>query len=190
MSLIDFAKTVGKLKKVKRTGWVVAGIKNPESVAEHSFRLAVLCMVIGKKLNLDTEKLIKMALIHDLAESIVGDLVLERGRKTVMNSQKKFNLEERAIKNLFSKINNGKDCVKLWNEFNEQKTPEAQLFKQLDKFEMVVQALEYEGETDSKKLDEFWHNTRKHLKEPELLLLLEELSELREKTRKSAKKPT
>lgn len=185
MSLVNFTKTIGKLKKVKRTGWLVAGIKNPESVAEHSFRLAVLCMILAKKFNLDTEKLVKMALIHDLAESVVGDLVLERGRNIVMDPKKKFKLEEGAINKLISQIDEGEEYIKLWYEFHDLKTPEAQLLKQLDKFEMVVQALEYEGEVDSKKLDEFWHNTRKHLKEPELLLLLEELSELRDKKRKS-----
>ena len=95
MSLIKFLKIVGKLKKVKRTGWLVAGIKNPESVAEHSYRLAVLSMVLGKKFNLNTEKLIKMSLIHDLAEGEVGDLVLERGQKQVMSPKKKLKLRRR-----------------------------------------------------------------------------------------------
>lgn len=187
MSLVDFAKFVGKLKKVKRTGWLVAGIKNPESVAEHSYRLAVLCMVLAKKFHLNTEKLIQMALIDDLAESIVGDLVVERGRKTVLNPDKQLKLEGDAIKKIFAKVEDGEEYLKLWKEAQERKTPEAQLLKQLDKFEMVIQALEYEGQVNSKKLDEFWHNTRKHLKEPELLLLLEELSELRDKKRKNPK---
>jgi len=160
MGLINFAKYVGKLKRVKRTGWLVAGIKNPESVAEHSFRLAILCMILGDRLKLNTEKFIKMALTHDLTESVVGDLVLERGRKRVMSLKKKFKLESDAVEKIFSEIENSQEYIKLWREFQEQKTPEAQLLKQLDKFEMVIQALEYEGKVNSKKLDEFWINAR------------------------------
>ncbi|MEM5772607.1 MAG: HD domain-containing protein [Candidatus Aenigmatarchaeota archaeon] len=72
--LIEFFKTIGKLKKIERTGWVTnVGIENPESVAEHSFRSAVLCMIFSDIKKLDTEKMVRMALIHDLAEALIGD---------------------------------------------------------------------------------------------------------------------
>jgi putative hydrolase of HD superfamily len=181
MSLVRFTKIVENLKRVKRTGWIVAGVKSPESVAEHSYCLAVLCMVLGKKNNLNVEKLMKMALIHDLAESIVGDLVEERGYKIVMNPKKKLKLEKEALKRICDGIGGDQEYLLLWEEFEENRSPEARLVKQLDKFEMVAQALEYDGEVESKKLDEFWENAYKHLKEPELVLLLEELSKLRKK---------
>ncbi len=65
-NLIKFAKIVGKLKRLKRTGWVKNNIIDPESVAEHSFRLAVLTMVLAPKVGVDQLKTTKMALIHDL----------------------------------------------------------------------------------------------------------------------------
>ncbi|OGD93073.1 hypothetical protein A2697_02075 [Candidatus Curtissbacteria bacterium RIFCSPHIGHO2_01_FULL_41_44] len=183
MSLIKFLKIVGKLKKVKRTGWLVAGIKNPESVAEHSYRLAVLSMVLGKKFNLNTEKLIKMSLIHDLAEGEVGDLVLERGQKQVMSPKKKLKLEKDVLKKIFGELDDKDQYLTLWQETQELKTPEARILKQLDKLEMIMQALEYEGEVNPKNLDEFWTNARKYLKNPKLLLFLEELSNLRNQKR-------
>src|SRR3989339_2211175 len=72
--LIDFLHKVGQLKGLKRTGWVYKNIPDPESVAEHSFRTAILALVLADELKADKERLVKMALIHDLAESITGDL--------------------------------------------------------------------------------------------------------------------
>ena len=77
---LDFLKNVGKSKRLLRTGWVREKVKDPESVAEHSFRVSVLAMVLTDKLgyDLDKNKLIKMALLHDLGEVITGDIVTER----------------------------------------------------------------------------------------------------------------
>src|ERR687898_573546 len=63
-----------KLKNIKRTGWLSkAKILRAESVADHSYSLTALSMVFSDFLGLDTEKVIKMCIIHDLAESIIGD---------------------------------------------------------------------------------------------------------------------
>ena|SRR3989344_5153051 len=85
--LMKFIFDVGKLKETKRTGWIVQGIKNPESVAEHTYRVAMICMVLAKKFKLNENKLLKMSLIHDLAEELVGDIVLEKGNKKVSNTK-------------------------------------------------------------------------------------------------------
>lgn len=183
MDIIKFAQIVGKLKTVKRTGWVNAGIKNPESVADHSYRLAVLSKILGEELKLNTEKLVKMALIDDLAESLVGDLVIERGEEIVGDKDKKFKLEERAIKEIFSNIDNGQEYISLWQETQKAKSREAQILKQLDKLEMVIQALEYEGQVDSQKLDEFWVNAGKYIKNDQLKSIFKELASKRTKIR-------
>lgn len=72
--LIDFLSIVGRLKRLPRTGWVEAGIKEPESVADHSFRTAVLAMIPADLEGLDSDKVMRMALLHDLAEVETGDL--------------------------------------------------------------------------------------------------------------------
>lgn len=181
MDLIKFAQIVGKLKTTKRTGWVNAGIKNPESVADHSFRLAVLSMILGDQLKLNTEKLVRMALIDDLAESLVGDLVVERGDKTVGDKDKKFQLEEKAIKEIFKNVENGQTYIKIWEEAQKGESRESQIVKQLDKLEMAMQALEYEGQVEGKKLDEFWINAQRYIKDKTLLAIFKNLMMARSK---------
>ena len=67
-----------KLKNLKRTGWISkAKILRAESVADHSYSLTALSMVFSDLLGLDTEKVMKMCIIHDLAESIIGDYMPE-----------------------------------------------------------------------------------------------------------------
>ncbi len=72
--LVKFFFEVGKLKKMARKGWVINNIKNPESIAEHVFRAALMAWFLGtKKKGLNIERIIKMALIHDLCEIYAGD---------------------------------------------------------------------------------------------------------------------
>ena len=59
--LITLFHKVGKLKKIKRAGWTRLGISNPESVADHSFRCAFFAMIYGDLMDLDPEKMMKMA---------------------------------------------------------------------------------------------------------------------------------
>ncbi|KAG8582636.1 hypothetical protein GDO81_008142 [Engystomops pustulosus] len=72
-SLLHFMKFVGQLKRVPRTGWVYRKVEKPESVSDHMYRMAVMAMLTeDKKLNKD--RCIKLALVHDMAECIVGDI--------------------------------------------------------------------------------------------------------------------
>jgi len=71
-----FFQKVLELKNVPRQGWKEKlGIINPESVAEHSYSTAVISMILSDLEGLNTEKIIKMSLLHDLAESIIGDII-------------------------------------------------------------------------------------------------------------------
>ena len=72
--LEDFFEIVINLKNVPRKGWTnKLKIKNPESVADHSFSMALMAMILSELHKLDTKKILEMALLHDLVESIVGD---------------------------------------------------------------------------------------------------------------------
>ena len=70
----DFLFEISKLKRIPRTGWVFMGVKNPETVAEHSFRLAVASWIFAHKKGLNPGKAIKIALAHDLCEVYAGDI--------------------------------------------------------------------------------------------------------------------
>lgn len=183
MDFIDFAKTIGKLKTTKRTGWIKYGrVKDPESVADHVTRLIVLALVAGDEFGVDTKKLVDMAIVHDLAESIVGDIVAEYADKELVNAKKEKNqLESKAIRKLLKSFKNGKQLLGLWEEYEKQESKEAKVLKQLDKFEMALQALEYEEVTDPKKLDPFWINARIYIKHPLIKRWLREIESQRKK---------
>jgi len=61
---LGFLKEVGKSKRLLRSGWIREKVNDPESVAEHSFRVGVLAMVLSDAIKVDKDKLIKMALLH------------------------------------------------------------------------------------------------------------------------------
>ena len=72
--LTQFFQYVLRLKYVKRAGWISkVKVQNPESVADHTFSMCAVSMVLSDILRLDTERVMKMVILHDLAESIIGD---------------------------------------------------------------------------------------------------------------------
>ncbi|MBI5859248.1 MAG: HD domain-containing protein, partial [Nitrosarchaeum sp.] len=76
--ILDFFNTSANLKKIPRQGWIdKLSIDNPESVADHTFSMAMMGMIFSDLENYDTEKILKMILLHDLAESITGDITPE-----------------------------------------------------------------------------------------------------------------
>lgn len=165
----DLMFDIGLLKKIQRTGWVLKGVKDVESVAEHSWRVAVMVLLFSKTYRLDENRLIKMALIHDLGEIIIGDIKWESGKRIVGSQLQKHRDEEKAIRKIFEDNPSFKEYVELWQEFNEQKTKASRLVKQLDKLEMIIQAFEYQKEGyPSEWFNEFWENGEKYLNNQEL----------------------
>lgn len=182
VNYIDFLKIVGKSKRLLRSGWVREKIKDPESIAEHSFRVSVLAMVLSDKLGyaLNKDKLIKMALLHDLGELVAGDIVSERGY--IFDAKKrdeKEQIEREGIQKIFDEIGEGEEYVAIFDEMVGRTTPEAKVFWQLDKLEMALQALEYEEEQD-KNLEEFFKNVELyHLRDQLLKDISAEISKRR-----------
>lgn len=176
---INLIKNIGRIKKVKRSGWVREGITNAESVADHSYRVAMMAMVFGEYLDLDTDKLIKMILLHDLGEGIIGDKVVERGIKVDIKSRNKKDKKElETVKHIFQNIKNGNAYTQLHKESSEMRTREAKILKQLERLEMAVQALEYEKEY-GKDLSEFFENASMHITNKYLKGILERVISLR-----------
>ncbi len=74
MVILDFFKNALNLKNISRQGWIdKLSMEHPESVADHSYSMAIMGMVISDLENYDSEKMLKMILLHDLAESKIGD---------------------------------------------------------------------------------------------------------------------
>lgn len=138
--ILKFLEEVGKLKAIAREGWKVRGIKDCESVAEHTFRAALLAMLLSDLEKCNTKKVLKMSLLHDLPESQVGDIT-----RRSSNYRQKREIEKKAmskiLKNLPGKLR--KEYMQLWEEYRKGRTREAKLVKYADKLEMLLQAREY-----------------------------------------------
>ncbi len=97
MDLVKFLAEAGKLKAVRRQGWIERGVKKPESVADHCFGTALACMVVPG--DVDRDKAIRMALVHDLAEARVGDIITkESWSGGSMRREEKLKLEGKALR--------------------------------------------------------------------------------------------
>jgi putative hydrolase of HD superfamily len=160
----------GRLKELARAGWVREGVPRPESVAGHSFRAALLALALVPELGADTNKLVRMLLVHDLAESdpAVGDITPYDG----IPPEEKHRRERAAMERLCAALPNGAEMLALWGEYEEGRTPEARLAKQLDALEMALQAAEYEREYGL-DLARFRDHARARLTHPRLVRLLE-----------------
>jgi len=177
--IINILSKAGILKEVKRTGWVLKGVKNAESVADHTWRMSLLIVLLAPK-NLNKQKLLEMNTIHDLGEIRIGDIKWETGKKIVGDRVQKHKDEMKIMQEIFGEYEDGEKYIKLLKEFNEQKTPEAKFLKQVDKLEMVLQALEYErAGYSAESLNEFWENAEKYLDGQELEPIFRELQNMR-----------
>ncbi|MBI2545049.1 MAG: HD domain-containing protein [Candidatus Aenigmarchaeota archaeon] len=161
VELVELFKLAGKLKKVERTGWVTrVQIENPESVAEHSFRAAFIGMIMGERKGLDSNRLMKMLLIHDLGESIIGDFDLYAKKKLGMdywNQKEKKAIHDILFENLSQEA--AQEYYDLWMEFDAKETELAKFARQIDKFELILQAAAYEREGYPKeKFKVFWEH--------------------------------
>ena len=131
--LIEFMGTLKKLKSNTRHVWMECGRR--ESVAEHSWRLAVMAMMVADEFpGIDLLKVLKMCLIHDFGEAITGDI--PSFLKTKQDEEK----ETIAIENMLEALpeNMVADFKALFSEMDELKTTEAKLYKALDRIEAVV----------------------------------------------------
>lgn len=130
---IQFLNKIEKLKCNTRHSWTSSG--RQESVAEHSWRLAVMAMLCADEYpELDINKVIKMCLIHDFGEAIMGDI--PAFIKTAQNEIDEDSAVEELLSELPADFRN--DFQELFYEMNACETPEAKLFKSLDNLEALI----------------------------------------------------
>ena len=139
--LVHFLFEAGYLKNVDRSGWWLLGNKDPESVAEHSFRCTILGYILAKLEKVDTSKVVMMCLFHDLHEARTNDL-----HKV---AQKYINLEEagdKATQDQLEPLKDpiGKDIADALGELTNQESKESVVAKDADILECAMQAREYQ----------------------------------------------
>ena len=167
--LLDLFSKIGKLKNTKRAGWIRSGISEPESVADHVFRTSFMAMILGDVFGLDTCKLLKLALLHDLPEVLTGDITPYDKLTTTEKRKKEFEAFQTLVKNIPLKDK----YIALWEEFESQQSPEAKLIKNIDKFEMALQAHEYKRKYPELDLDEFLIDAKERIDNDEIHKLFE-----------------
>ncbi|PRW56098.1 HD domain-containing 2-like [Chlorella sorokiniana] len=154
---IEFLTLLQHLKTQKRTGWVKRGVAGPESIADHMYRMGLMAMLV-QGTQYDYHRCIKLALVHDVAEAIVGDITPTCG----VSDADKFQLEAAAVQRIKAMLGGaclaGEEIEALWHEYEQGQSPEARLVKDFDKLEMILQAHEYEG-AQGKVLQEFFDST-------------------------------
>jgi putative hydrolase of HD superfamily len=136
-----FLQNILKLKRINREGWISkAKINEPESVADHSFSVCAISMALSDILGLDTERVLKMAILHDLPESITGDLV-----PSEVTMKQKRARESRAISTILSTIDSQTrlEYEQLWKEYVSDRTEISRLVHAVDKLDMALQAKQY-----------------------------------------------
>ena len=144
-----FFEKVLELKNIPRQGWKEKlEIDNPESVADHSYSTTVLSMILSDMKGLDSEKIIRMALLHDLAESVIGDITPDH-----ITKNEKITKENHAIKQI---LKNLPDSItelyfEIWNDYQKKISKEAILLHDIDKLEMAFQAKFYQKKEYQKK---------------------------------------
>jgi putative hydrolase of HD superfamily len=139
-SVLNFFAEAGLLKRIKRSGWWVAGIKDPESVADHCFRCAVIGYYIARVEKVDTYKVLVMTLFNDIHEARINDLHkmghyyidFKDAEKRVFRDQMKFLDHSISL-----------ELTSFRNDYDRQKTPEAVVARDADILECLVQAKEY-----------------------------------------------
>ncbi|XP_069090908.1 5'-deoxynucleotidase HDDC2 [Pleurodeles waltl] len=175
--LLQFMKLVGQLKRVPRTGWVYRNVEKPESVSDHMYRMAVMALLTEDK-QLNKDRCIRLALIHDMAECIVGDIAPSDN----ICKEEKHRREEEAMRQLTQLLSEDmkKEIYELWQEYEHQSSAEAKFVKELDQCEMILQALEYEElEKKPGRLQDFYNSTAGKFRHPEIVQLVSAINEER-----------
>ena len=163
---IDFLINAGRLKSLKRRGWVLRNVKNPESIADHTFRLALMAWLLGQEQGLNSAKLVKMALVHDLCEIYSGDATpydsfagkSKQELRQILKSwprfpkekkekifSRKYQKEKKGLEKLVAKLplRSRSEIRSLWLDYEKGLTREGRFMRQIDKLENLLQALEY-----------------------------------------------
>ena len=165
-SMVDYANLVGKLKTTPRVGWAKRQVPDFESVADHSWRVAALCFLLPPQ-EYNISRCIELAVVHDMAESLIGDITPEDNIPKAQKQTMELNAMQQ-IATLLSKATQGRSVgggaknertqpilsslsaqylLGLFHEYEERISKEAVAVKDLDQLDMILQAEEYEMRT-------------------------------------------
>jgi putative hydrolase of HD superfamily len=155
-SPVPFFHLLERLKTTKRAGWLRFGISDGESISDHMYRMSILTMMAPASISskIDILKCCRMALIHDMAEAIVGDITPVDNIPKEEKSRREAETMDYICTNLLGKFNgglNGKDIRAIWQEYEDSKTAESHFVHDIDKIELLLQMVQYERSHNCEK---------------------------------------
>lgn len=130
-SSVNFLFEAATLKRLQRTGWQILG-ENKESIAEHSYMVSVISLVLAQELSVDLGKVLVIALFHDFSESRIGDIYKLADLYVKADVMK-------AAKDSFSNLNDSGNLIRLFEEYEEEKTLESLIVHDADTLSLIIE---------------------------------------------------
>ena len=190
MDIINFYEEIDKLKRMQRSWTKIENIERGESVADHSFATAMLAFLLSKdRKDINRDKVVKMMLVHDIAESHVGDILvdwklqalgitagdLNDGSSHGVTREEKLKIERAACEQIALSIGD-EDIIKLWDEFENGDSPEAIFCRSIDKLELLLEIYQYEKRSGKERDLHFTHHKNiEQIKDNHVKQIYEEL---------------
>jgi putative hydrolase of HD superfamily len=181
--IIELAMKGEVLKTLDRTGWILAGVDRSlvESVAEHSFGTALISLILAKQyeldgVDIDVGKTLSMAILHDLAESKISDIVIDRDAPdSQAQIREKIISENLAMRELMSPLGSiGESFLILWDDIQNQSTIEARVVASSDIIDMLIHAVALErAGVASSSFTGFFESSKQRLDELDVVVAMD-----------------
>jgi putative hydrolase of HD superfamily len=163
--MLSILTDLQRLKRLDRTGWVLRGLApGAESVAAHTFGVACAAMMLADEVRargveVNVERVLRLALLHDLAEARTGDM--PRTMAKYYGAEARREAEGAAFEDLIAGLGaeQREEYASLHAEYEERASVEARLVKAADIVDLLAQALAFER-AGARELDEFWEGAR------------------------------
>lgn len=190
--VLGFLRLARALKNVRRQGWVDRGVEQPESVADHSWSVALTAWLLAaERPDLDRQRVLLLGLVHDLPEAIAGDetpfdqhrddtgaidpsLFDSPPTYAVDVRQRKQQREAAALAEMLTGLPDDmvEDIRSAWSEYELAQSAEARFVKQVDKLETALQALDYRQAQPELVIESFLLGAARDIEDEPLLALL------------------
>lgn len=142
MTLLDALLALQPLHDLPRTGWILRGIAEPESVGDHTLSTAFVVLALGPRVEpaIDVERALTLAVLHDVPEALTGDW--PRTVSELLPSGAKRGVEERAGRRLLEPLSG--HALERWQEYRDQATREARFARLCDRLQLGLRAVAYQ----------------------------------------------
>lgn len=154
-SPLPFFHLLERLKTTKREGWRRFDIHHGESIADHMYRMSIITMLCPPTLapRINLPRCTMMALVHDMAELLVGDITPVDGVTKSEKSRREAETMDYLTKSSLGNVAGGAagaNIRELWQEYEDSETLESHFVHDVDKMELLLQMIEYERQHEGK----------------------------------------